>query len=146
MGERGPVKGSAVCLPVLTRLVVLELVPDHAHHDVVRDEPTSIHDLFSLDAERRLLRDLLAQHIARSEVADAELFTYTRRLCALACIRTRPTPHKQGQERACINQQRAARSRKSKTRAGTRAAARTCAWGPDEDGAELLCWRRRRLL
>ena len=46
--------------PVLARPVVLELIPDHAHHDVVRDEPAGIHNLLGFDAERRLLGDLLA--------------------------------------------------------------------------------------
>ena len=72
-------------VPVLALLVVLELVPNHAHHNVVRDEPTSIHDLLGLDTERRLLRHLLAQHVARREVAHAELVAYSRRLRALAC-------------------------------------------------------------
>ena len=46
--------------PVLALLVVLELVPDHTNHNVIRDEPARIHDLFRLDTERRLLRYLLA--------------------------------------------------------------------------------------
>ena len=84
---------TAVCLPVLARLVGLELVPDHAHHDVVRDEPTGIHDLLSFDTKSCLLRDLLTQHITCCEVADAKLVAYPRCLCALAYIHTR---HKQG--------------------------------------------------
>ena len=42
-------------LPVFASLVVLKLVSDHAHHDIVRDEPTGIHDLLRFNAERCLL-------------------------------------------------------------------------------------------
>src|SRR6266404_9885592 len=49
---------SADYAPVLAQLVVLQLVPNHAHHDVVRDEPTSIHDFLGLDAQCRLLHHL----------------------------------------------------------------------------------------
>jgi hypothetical protein len=60
------------------------LVPNHAYHDVVRDEPTSIHNFLRLNAEWRLFHDLLAQHVARREVTDAEFVAYVRCLCALA--------------------------------------------------------------
>ncbi|SRR6266478_7207398 len=135
---------TAVCLPVLARLVGLELVPDHAHHDVVRDEPTGIHDLLSFDTKSCLLRDLLTQHITCCEVADAKLVAYPRCLCALAYIHTR---HKQGKA-PLAKKKRAPRSRNQRENATARAAtraARTCTWGPDEDGTELLCWRGRRL-
>lgn len=70
--------------PVLTCLVSLELVPNHTYHDVVRDEPTGIHDFFCLNAEWGLFGDLIAEHVARREVTDAAFVTYVRCLCALA--------------------------------------------------------------
>ncbi len=45
---------TAIYLPVLACLVVLELVSDHAHYDIIQDEPTSIHDLLSFNIERCL--------------------------------------------------------------------------------------------
>ena len=56
--------------------VVLEPVPSHVYDDIVRDKPTGIYNIFRLNAEWSLLRDLLAQYVARCEVADAELVTY----------------------------------------------------------------------
>ena len=53
--------------------VVLELVPSHAHHDITmgtRDELTGVGSLFRFDTEQHLLRDLLAQQVARHDVAD----------------------------------------------------------------------------
>ena len=44
--------------PVGTLLVGLQLIPDHPDHDLIRDEPPSVHDLLGLLAERRLLGDL----------------------------------------------------------------------------------------
>lgn len=79
--------------PVLALLVILELVPDNADHDVVADEPARVHDLLRLDAELRLLRDLLAQHVARRQMAHAELLLDPRRLRALSCIPHKPTAH-----------------------------------------------------
>ena len=76
-------------VPVLALLVVLELVPDYTHHDIVRNEPASIHDLLRLHTERRLLRHLLAQQVARREVTHTELIAYSRRLRALACASRR---------------------------------------------------------
>ena len=125
-------------LPVLASLVVLELVADHAHHDVVRDESAGIHDLLGFDAQRRLLRDLFAEHVARREVAHAKLVAYPRRLRALAC-NTQPNP---GQRRSVSK--RRPKGTKQNERVARRARlqkARTCAWGPDEDGTELLGWR-----
>jgi hypothetical protein len=97
MIARGRVKQ---LLPVLASPVVLELVADHADHDVVRDEPAGVHDLLSFYAERRLLRHLLAEHVARREVAHAKLVAYPRRLRALACsLRCdNPRPQKQASE------------------------------------------------
>lgn len=58
-------------IPVLARLVVFQLVLDHADHDVVTDKPTSIHNILRLHTESGLLRDLFAKHIARGEMAYA---------------------------------------------------------------------------
>ena len=77
--------------PVLALLVVLELVLDHADDDVVAHEPASVHDLLRRKTELRLARDLVAQHVARGEVAHTELFFDERRLRALACDATRPS-------------------------------------------------------
>jgi hypothetical protein len=40
---------------VLASLVVLELVPSHAYHDIVEVKPTGIYNPFCLNAERSLL-------------------------------------------------------------------------------------------
>jgi hypothetical protein len=101
-------------------LVILELIPNH---DGVRDEPTSIHNFFRLDAEWRLFGNLLAQHVARHEVTDAEFVAYVRRLCALAWA----------------SQRTKSEIREGKNKNAERG--RTCTWGPDEDGTELLRWR-----
>jgi hypothetical protein len=52
-------------------------------------------------------------------------------------------PHKSGASSAEMIDQRGERAL---LRARARWGARTCAWGPDEDGAELLRWRGRGLL
>lgn len=57
--------------PVLALGVHLELVLDHAHHDLVAHEPARVHDLLGLLAELGLLGHLGAEHVARGEVADA---------------------------------------------------------------------------
>ena len=49
------------------------MVFDHADHYLIADEAARVHDLLGLDTERGLLRDLLAKHVARGEMADAEL-------------------------------------------------------------------------
>ena len=60
------------------------MVLDHADHDLVADEGAGVHDLLGLDAERGLLRDLLAKHVARGEMADTELVLDVGRLRTLA--------------------------------------------------------------
>jgi hypothetical protein len=71
--------------PVLALGVCLKLVLDDIDDEVVRNESSSVHDLLCLNAERCLLLHLFAQHVARREVADAELLLDFRRLGALAC-------------------------------------------------------------
>ena len=110
--------------PVLALLVVLKLVSDYTHHDIVRNEPASIHDLLRLHTERRLLRHLLAQQVARREVTHTELVAYSRRLRALACA-----------SRRVASSAREAKKKKKERET------RTCAWGPNENSAELLRWR-----
>ena len=70
--------------PALAVCVVVELLLDHADHDLIADEAARVHDLLGLDAERGALGDLLAEHIARGEVANAELVLDVGRLRALA--------------------------------------------------------------
>ena len=60
------------------------MVLDHADYDLIADEAARVHDLLRLDAERGLLRDLLAKHVARGEMADAELALDIGRLRTLA--------------------------------------------------------------
>ena len=50
-------------VPVLTGLVILQLVLDHANHNVVADEPSGIHDLLGFYTESSLGRDLLTQQV-----------------------------------------------------------------------------------
>ena len=54
---------------LLARAVRLKLVLDHADHDLVLDKAALVHDLLRLLAEVRAERHLLAQQIARGEVA-----------------------------------------------------------------------------
>ena len=68
--------------PALAVGVVIEVVFNHADHDLIAHERASVHDLLRLDAERGLPDDLLAEHVARSEMADAEL------LLDVGCLRT----------------------------------------------------------
>lgn len=50
-------------LPALALLVALELLPNHANHDLVADQAASVHDLLGLDTERSLLGNLRSQHV-----------------------------------------------------------------------------------
>jgi hypothetical protein len=70
---------------VLAHVVVLELVLGHVYHDIIKDEPTGIHNLFHLYTERSLLRNLLVRHVASREVADAEIIAYAQHLGTLTC-------------------------------------------------------------
>jgi len=71
--------------PALAVCVVVEVVFNHTDHDLIAHERASVHDLLRLDAERGLLGDLLAKHVARGEMADTELFLDGRCLRTLAC-------------------------------------------------------------
>ena len=70
--------------PILALFVVLELVFDHVNHDIVRDQTAGIHDLLGFNTEGGLLCDLLTKHITSGQVANTELVTNPRSLCALA--------------------------------------------------------------
>lgn len=71
-------------VPVLARLVVVKLVLDHTHDDIVADETSCIHDLLRLHSEFGLARDLVAQQVSGREVAHAELVPDAGSLCTLA--------------------------------------------------------------
>ena len=71
-------------VPVFARRVVLQLVFDHANHDVVADEPTRVHNFLRLHAKSGLLDDLFAKHITGGEVAYAEGLSDTGCLCTLS--------------------------------------------------------------
>lgn len=51
-------------LPSLALLVVVQLLLDHADDNVIADEAALVHDLLGFAAERGLLGDLRAQHVA----------------------------------------------------------------------------------
>jgi hypothetical protein len=55
---------AALHVPVLALLVVLELSLDHIDHDLVADQTAGIHNLLGFSAERRLRRDLRAEHVS----------------------------------------------------------------------------------
>lgn len=62
-----------IAAPVGTLLVLLELLPNHANHDLVADKSSGVHDLLSGLAELGLASNLRTKHVARGEVADAVL-------------------------------------------------------------------------
>ena len=55
-----------VDVPSLALLVILELLPDHANHDLVADQTAGIHDLLGFPAEGGLLSNLRSEHVAGS--------------------------------------------------------------------------------
>jgi len=64
-GEVGNLRSDRILdLPALALLVVLELFPDHANHDLVADEAAMVHDLLGLLAKSGLLGDLRPEHVA----------------------------------------------------------------------------------
>ncbi|MNC92721.1 hypothetical protein D3C83_91940 [compost metagenome] len=71
----------------MLRVGLRDALLDHAEHDVVRDEIASVHDLFRLLAERRLVRDGFAQQVARRDLRQPVLFLNPLRLRALAGAR-----------------------------------------------------------
>ena len=81
-------------IPVVTLLVVDQLVLDHVDHDLIRHQRALVHDLLGRLAELGLARDLRAEHVARREVADAVLVGDVGRLGALAfCMSALPRTH-----------------------------------------------------
>jgi hypothetical protein len=70
--------------PVLALGVVVQLVLDHADHDLVRHQLALVHDLLGLATKLGLSGDLRAQHVAGGQVAGAVLFLDLRGLGALA--------------------------------------------------------------
>jgi hypothetical protein len=72
-------------IPVLALLVVVQLVLDHANHDLIRHQLALIHNLLGLATELGLSGDLRAQHVAGGQVASAVLFLDLRGLSTLAC-------------------------------------------------------------
>ena len=78
-----------VYVPVFARLVVLQLVLNHADNNVVTDKTTGIHNLLRLNAELGLLRDLVAEQVASGQMADAKLVPDPRGLSTFAYIAPR---------------------------------------------------------
>jgi hypothetical protein len=71
-------------VPVLALLVVVQLVLDHANHDLVRHQLALVHNLLGLATELGLSGDLRAQHVAGGQVASAVLLLDLRGLGTLA--------------------------------------------------------------
>lgn len=71
--------------PELALRVGLELRLDHADDDLVADEAAGVHNLLGLLAQLGAGLDLLAEHVARGEVADLVLFLDVGCLGSLAC-------------------------------------------------------------
>ncbi len=112
--------------PALAVYVVIEVILNHADHDLIAHERAGVHDLLRLDAERGLPDDLLAKHVARGEMADAEPLLDVGRLRTLAW---RAARHEKD---------RSARASSSSTRV---VRILTRAWWAHEDHAHL--WSRR---
>lgn len=72
--ERGKVS------PLGAVLVLLELLLDHADHDLVADQSTGVHDLLGGFSELSLSSDLRSEHVSGSEVAHAVLVGDVRSL------------------------------------------------------------------
>lgn len=81
--------------PLATLLVGLELVLDHAYHDLVADETTLVHDLLGFLAKLGALSNLLAEHVTGSKVADqvVEALKDLGGLGTLACARRPDEDH-----------------------------------------------------
>jgi len=63
-------------------LVVVELLLDHADHNVVADQTALVHDLLRLAPEGRLLRNLGAQHVAGGLASCQNTGIATARRCS----------------------------------------------------------------
>ena len=53
-------------IPVLALSVVLELILNHANHNLVTNETPGFHDLLGLTAQGGLLSDLGSEHVSCS--------------------------------------------------------------------------------
>ena len=71
--------------PPLALRVLLELLLDHADHDLVTDETTLVHDLLGGLAQLSLAGNLRTKHVSGSKVADAVLLSDLGSLGALSC-------------------------------------------------------------
>ena len=78
-------EGRELDAPERALRVGLELRLDHADDDLVRHEAALVHDLLGLLAEVGAALDLVAQHVARREVAHVVRLLDLGRLGALAC-------------------------------------------------------------
>ena len=108
------------------------MILDHAYHDLIAHERAGVHDLLRLDAERGLPDDLLAKHVARGEMAHAEL------LLDVGCLRTlawRAARHEKDIVSPCMLAHHPHRREWCVVRILTRA------WWTHEDQSQL--WSRR---
>lgn len=71
-------------VPVLALLVVVQLVLDHANHDLVRHKLALVHNLLGLATKLSLSSNLRAKHVAGGQVAGAVLVLDPRGLSTLA--------------------------------------------------------------
>jgi len=78
---------SSYDVPVLTLLVVVQLILDHANHDLVRHQLALVHNLLGLATKLGLSSDLRAKHVAGGQVAGAVLLLDLWGLSTLACWR-----------------------------------------------------------
>jgi hypothetical protein len=79
-----PLLDSSHDVPVLALLVVVQLVLDHANHDLVRHKLALVHDLLGLATKLGLSSNLRAKHVAGGQVAGAVLVLDPRGLSTLA--------------------------------------------------------------
>ena len=71
--------------PILARFIVIQLVLDHVHHNIVRNESSGIHDLLGFNTKRRLLLHLFAEHVTSCQMADTKLITELGSLRPFSC-------------------------------------------------------------
>jgi hypothetical protein len=72
-------------IPILTRLIMLQLFFNHPNHNLIRNQSTGVHNLLRSQSKVGLLRDFLAQHVASGEMAHAEFIANSGSLSTLAC-------------------------------------------------------------
>lgn len=78
-------RGKRKSVPILAVLVVLKLVFDDTNHNIITNQPSSIHNLLCLDTERSLLGDLLSQHVTSRQMADTEFLLDLGSLSTFTC-------------------------------------------------------------